>query len=113
METEDSAAPAPSPGRQSPQVAEGREGSHRCDAAASAGERRVPGTAPARGGGSGPGAARVPRGRRAARVRSGETGPCPSCSGDPANPGRSRITLKPASGPAGPQGPTCDHLSQQ
>lgn len=92
---------------------EGR-GSHCCDAAASAGKRRVPGTAPAAGRGlprpTGPQrsggaesrreAAEPERGWRA-RVWGRPVPPPPPARGDPANPGCSRVTLKPLSCPAG------------
>lgn len=119
--------------RSSPRLREpaGREwegrGSHCCDAAASAGKRRVPGTAPA--GGEGAPAAdgspaqrpgRVPQGNR--RSRSGgwrarvwgrpAPPPSPAC-GDPANPGRSRVTLKPPSCPAGERRGQLPHSAPQ
>lgn len=97
----DSAAPAPSPDSESPQVASGRGGepSHCCDAAASAGKRRVPGTAPAARRGlrrpTGPqhgGGRCVPKGSpgspsRGWRARFGEPGP--SALSRPWGPGQS------------------------
>lgn len=111
----DSAAPAPSPAPRARRSRVGGEGSYRCDAAASAGKRRVPGTAPAAGRGLGgrrvPGAAAGAALRREAPgARAGDGArafrgdrfpPPPPARGDPANPGRSRVTLKPPSYPAG------------
>lgn len=111
----DSATPAPSLGSESPQVASGRGGGNHCrDAAASAGKRRVPGTAPAAGrglrrpmgpqqrdGGCVPQRSRgSPRGGGARAFR-GDRSLRPPARGDPANPGLSRVTLKPPSCPTG------------